>query len=100
MKNVPNLDTREKGEKMKKQTTEQMLELISFPQMEKTKDEAKLEKSVSELVDTMRELENLGRMTGRKSLPIDVYLAVINVLMDAVHLAVHQERRNHHVLGD
>lgn len=67
--------------------------IISFPESEKTKQEIMLEKSVSDLVDMMRELADLGRMTGREDLPRHVYLTVCNVLADATRFAIAKERR-------
>lgn len=75
------------------------LEVISFPEREKTKQEIKLEKSKSDLVDTMRELVEVERMTGHEGLSARVYITFTSILMDAVHLAKEeaQERSLHHV---
>jgi len=81
-----------------KQATERNFEVISFPEREKTKLEINLERSVSSLVDTMRELVELERITGRTGLPQDVYLAFCHTLMDALRLAKanNQERSSRH----
>lgn len=75
------------------QAVKRDFQVISFPESAKTKQEIMLEKSVSDLVDMMRELEDLGRVTGREDLPRHVYLTVCNVLADATRFAVAQERR-------
>lgn len=85
---------------MKKQTEKPECKVISFPEDEKKKRERKLEKSVSDLVDIMRELAELGRKTGTEGLPESVYLAFCHVLMDATRLAVMEERRDHHAVDD
>lgn len=76
-----------------KQAVKRGFQVITFPESGKTRQEIRLEKSVSDLVDMMRELEALGRMTGREGLPERVYLTVCNVLADATRFATAQERR-------
>lgn len=81
-------------EQPKKQTAERDFKVIHFP--EKSKLELNLEQSVSDLVDAMRELKELGRMTGREGLPERVYLAFTSVLLGATSLAKAEDRERLH----
>lgn len=87
------IDRGERMEQPKKQAIERNFRVIHFPEKEKTKLEIKLERSVSDLVDAMRELAEVEQMTGRNGLPERVYISFTSVIMDAVRLAKAKGRK-------
>ena len=86
--------------KRKSQAAEKKLELISFPERERTKLEVRLEKSKLDLVETFCELQAVEQMTAHEGLSARVYIAFTSVLMDALHLAQEEieERGYHHAM--
>lgn len=54
---------------------------------EQTKTERALNRSIDDLVDAMRELVLVEKLTGRAGLPQRVYLAFSGVLMYAIRFA-------------
>lgn len=61
--------------------------VIQLQMSERTKQEVALDRSVGDLVDTMRELVLVEKLTGRAGLPQRVYLAFSGVLMYAIRFA-------------
>ena len=68
------------------ETTAREFRVFSFKPSEKSKREVALDKSVDALVDAMRELALVERMTCRSGLSQRVCLAFVDVLVDSMHL--------------
>lgn len=60
--------------------------VINMPKAEMTKQEVDLIKSVDDLVEAMRELHQVEKMTGKTGLTARVYLAVTGVMMAAIRV--------------
>ena len=63
------------------------LNVIQFQASERTKREIALDRSMGDLVDTMRELMLVEKLTGRAGLPQRVCLAFSDALMCAMRFA-------------
>lgn len=63
------------------------LNVIPFQVGEQMKRETALGRSIEDLVDVMRELILVEKLTGRSGLPQRVYIAFSNALMSAMRLA-------------
>lgn len=61
--------------------------VIPLQIVEQTKTERTLNRSIDDLVDAMRELVLVEKLTGRAGLPQRVYLAFSGVLMYAIRFA-------------
>ncbi len=63
------------------------LNVINLQVGERTKQEIAFDRSMDDLVDTMRELVLVEQLTGRAGLPQRVYLAFSDALMCAMRVA-------------
>lgn len=61
--------------------------VIQLQMSERMKQEVALDRSIDDLVDAMRELVLVEKLTGRAGLPQRVYLAFSGVLMYAIRFA-------------
>lgn len=68
------------------ETTSRAFKVLSFQPSEKSKREVALDKSMNALVDAMRELALVEKMTCRTGLSQRVCLAFVDVLVESMHL--------------